>query len=731
MKQQKDKLLFAKHMHWIHWLVILSSVVITVMAWKISKDQMDEKVKSRFDREASQLIELVSERMAKYEDALWGGVSAINANNGNMTYDQWLIFSKSLRIDVKYPGINGIGVIYHLSPLQLEGFLHAQQKRRPSFRIYPKHQNHDLFPITYIEPAYTNAQAVGLDIAHEKNRYQAALKARDTGKAQITGPIVLVQDEAKTPGFLFYAPFYKNDLKSNSEERKENFRGLVYAPFVMSKLIAGTLRKESRHVGISIKDGKEVLYDENNPQYETFDSTPMFTQEVKVNVYGRDWDFNIRSTKDFRYAANNAQPLIILVSGITIDCLLFIIFIALARTNKRALLFAQEMNKEALVQKQKKAQVVAEKEQFLRKILEALPVAVFCKEYINGKGEFILWNNFAEEIWGLKREEVIGKSDYDFFPKEQADFFREKDLETIEKNMQIYIDEEEVDSPTVGKRFVRTWKIPILSKSHDRKSGMLIGISLDISEHKELQKNYEEEKLKSINSARLASLGEMAGGVAHEINNPLAIITGLMMKMRKLLNKDSGELNEIVEKVDDTVLRISKIVRGMRALSRDGSTDEKEEVELNVILEDALGVCSERFKSKGIELKISIQDNHLPIMCRRVEIAQVLVNLLNNAYDAVSDLRSAWVEVVAKKAGDKVIIEVRDSGHGIHQSDKSKIMEPFYTTKKMGEGTGLGLSISKRILRNHGGNLHLVEDQENTCFQVELPYHNLGNRSVA
>jgi len=333
-------------LRWFHWLVVLLSIFLTLFAWYFSKKQIDDKIQYQFTREASQIIELISERMQKYEDGLWGGVSAIQAKGGDISYKDWLTFANSLRIDVKYPGINGIGVIHHITKKRLSSYLSEQRLYRPNYKIHPKHNENEFFPITFIEPVNTNAKAVGLDMAHETNRYTASKKARDTGLAQITGPISLVQDEGKTPGFLFFAPFYKGGVYKTQEDRKNNFTGMVYAPFVVKKLMKGVLEKEKRRVSIRIKDGNNILYDELLDSNNDFDSHSLFQKTTEIDLYGRTWIFNIQSGKSFREASKNNQPLVILSGGIVIDSLLLILFILLARSNKKAIAYAELINRE-------------------------------------------------------------------------------------------------------------------------------------------------------------------------------------------------------------------------------------------------------------------------------------------------------------------------------------------------------------------------------------------------
>jgi len=123
--------------HWVHWLIVSLSVILTVFAWWFSTKQVEEKVLFQFNKEADQIVELISERMQKYEDGLWGGVAAIQANGGDISYGEWLAFSAHLKIDVKYPGINGIGVVHSVLPQDLKAYVKKQRETRPDFSIHP------------------------------------------------------------------------------------------------------------------------------------------------------------------------------------------------------------------------------------------------------------------------------------------------------------------------------------------------------------------------------------------------------------------------------------------------------------------------------------------------------------------------------------------------------------------------------------------------------------------
>lgn len=225
-------------------------------------------------------------------------------------------------------------------------------------------------------------------------------------------------------------------------------------------------------------------------------------------------------------------------------------------------------------------------------------------------------------------------------------------------------------------------------------------------------------------NSKMVALGEMAGGIAHEINNPLAVIMGYSNRLRILC--DQGELDteqvlRTCEKLEQTSLRISRIVKGLRIYSRDVENEELKEILVNDLIEDTLSFCIEKFRSHGIELNVHIHPEEASIVCRPIQISQVLLNLLNNAFDAIRDRREKWIRVEFTQDQDESRIVVVDSGPGIPESIKDKVMEPFFTTKPVGVGTGLGLSICSGIVSVHGGVLSLLDSEPHTTFCVAIP----------
>lgn len=233
-----------------------------------------------------------------------------------------------------------------------------------------------------------------------------------------------------------------------------------------------------------------------------------------------------------------------------------------------------------------------------------------------------------------------------------------------------------------------------------------------------------EAKSNMISASKMSALGEMAGGMAHEINTPLTIINLKVAQLEHAINalniKDE-KIDEGLKKIEDTVARIAKIIRGLRYFARDAKNDSFENVQVKSILDDTLYLCTERFRHNGIMLKTAPCPEDLYIECRGTEISQVILNLLNNSCDAIMDLPEKWIEIKIVKKNRILEIRITDSGGGIQPDVQEKIMQPFFTTKPVGKGTGLGLSISKGIIESHRGSLSIDETSMNTCFVITLP----------
>jgi signal transduction histidine kinase len=249
-------------------------------------------------------------------------------------------------------------------------------------------------------------------------------------------------------------------------------------------------------------------------------------------------------------------------------------------------------------------------------------------------------------------------------------------------------------------------------------------VELDTKLRNELAKvnsDLATERSKSIHQAKLASLGEMSAGVAHEINNPLAIIAGSLPALEKSV-QDPDKFSKKIQTIQHAVDRISKIVMGLKKFSRSSEIPVYQIAVLADILHESLVLIDAKAKRHHTAITTDIQSN-ATILCDVIEIEQVLINLINNAIDAVSKLTEKWVQIQLYEEHPKMLVlRIRDSGMGIPESVQQKLFQPFFTTKPVGKGTGLGLSITKGILDQHHASIVILNDPH-TCFELRFSQH--------
>ena len=252
----------------------------------------------------------------------------------------------------------------------------------------------------------------------------------------------------------------------------------------------------------------------------------------------------------------------------------------------------------------------------------------------------------------------------------------------------------------------------------------LVSTQMRLESDRELQL----ERAKVLQSSKLASLGEMASGVAHELNSPLGaiVLTSEMVEdmLTGVKTDDPQTIQDIateVKMIGSIAERMSKIISGLKSFARDAENEALVESSSQVWVQDSLDLCRQRFSNAGIKVEVASENLDTVCAVQTIQISQTLVNLLNNAFDAIQDKQEKWIRIDAVKTKSHFELRVTDSGTGIPKATVERIFEPFYTTKDYSHGTGLGLSISKGIAQAHGGDLVYDATSANTRFIIRLP----------
>jgi len=310
------------------------------------------------------------------------------------------------------------------------------------------------------------------------------------------------------------------------------------------------------------------------------------------------------------------------------------------------------------------------------------------------------WNKAASAILGWKREEVVGFS--------ITTILRLPAVAAIAPhgNQEIEI---EVRDKSGKNRFLSV-SVNTLQDENSRPESHTY-LMRDLTERAIRQAQMERNE-------RLASLGHMAAGVAHEIGNPLTAISSVIQLLQRRI-LDPVQLRQL-ERVRENISRITKIVRDLVDFSRPASP-EVSRLNINDPIRDSIGLLRHDARCRNVDFQLQLQPDLPTIQAVPDHFYQVMLNLLLNAVDATAETTKPVIRISTLVVSGQIEIAVNDNGPGIPASVKSQIFEPFFTTKQVGKGTGLGLAVSHTIISGMGGTLEADSVPGNTTFKISIP----------
>lgn len=330
--------------------------------------------------------------------------------------------------------------------------------------------------------------------------------------------------------------------------------------------------------------------------------------------------------------------------------------------------------------------------------------------------EILDCNKSVKDVYGYEKDEITGRSFLDLFLDEEKDHYAFKIMTSAYVNRVKHVDKD-------GKTLFAAIRV---SPSEYLGQKVLLVTTSDITKRLEA-----EQQL--IHAGKMATLGEMATGIAHELNQPLSVIKTASNFCLKKINGneiiEDKDLYTMLEKIDRNVNRSANIISHMRQFARKSDV-VLAEVQINDVLKRAFDIFSQQLKVRGIDVTWNIEQ-HLPtIMADPSRLEQVFINLLLNARDAIEEkwwspgpaMGLKKITLKTTLEGNTVVVEVRDTGVGVSEDIADKLFEPFFTTKEVGKGTGLGLSISYGIIKDCQGDIKVtMNEQGETCFRITFP----------
>jgi two-component system, NtrC family, sensor kinase len=378
-------------------------------------------------------------------------------------------------------------------------------------------------------------------------------------------------------------------------------------------------------------------------------------------------------------------------------------------------LASKELSADFAVEVASQSREIDEQRRFTSLIIDSLPIGLYV---VDRDYRIQIWNRQREiGAPGLRRDETLGRLVFEVLTRQPAEELR-ADFDRVFQTGEILQAELEVNLGGEARSF-RLSKIPMRLEGDT--ISHVITIGEDVTESRRTQGQIMQ-------SEKLAAIGQLAAGVMHEINNPLATISACVAaitgRLDTLNKREKAAVEEYLEIIDKEVDRCTRIVDGLLDFSRP-KTKTKAKVVLNALVEETLFLLKhhQRFKRLTVNREL---DPALPTTTGNSEqLTQVLMALMLNAVDAMDDRGRLTVRTGrSMHHSDEVVLEIEDNGIGIPRADQSKIFEPFYTTKPPGRGTGLGLSICYGIVEQHRGRIE-VDSQpgRGSIFRVYLPAH--------
>jgi len=694
-------------------ILFFAAAIAFTVAFELHRNNLTER-QERFKALSTKTVKSIVERIHVYDLGLKGARGAIAAiGPENITHDRFRHYVESRDIPAEFPGSHGFGFIRRVDASSVKAFI--ESNRREGRRDFSIHQitpnSGEMYVIQYIEPEASNSQAIGLDIASEPRRSEAAHEAELNNRATLTRPITLLQSsEEKSGGFLLLLPVYQGDQTAapNKNSSRKAY-GWVYTPLIMSEVMD---RFDFREALFRLS-----IYDRSDPAdpIPAYDSTPTnhplvagLVEETEEMVFGRQWRFEVHANTAFIEQLHQTSPWKAGLIVFLIELVLLALFIIYQQWRLRS--------RQAY---ENHAQLAA--------IVESSSDAVIGKKL---DGTVISWNRAAEEMFGYRKEEAVGHTLASLLvPPELMD----EEVRILDR---LAMGEKIPHFETVRKRkdggriYVSVAVSPICNEK-----GEVIGASKtvrDITRQKAAEEEVHklnatlesevEERTRELNLAleeakqASRSKAEFLANMSHEIRTPMNAVLGLAyLAEQQTIEPATRDIIRKISNAGRSLLRIINDILDFSKIEEKRLELDYAAFDLSSVMDNLATIMGSYAGEKRIELIIS----PLPHGVRYLKgdalrLEQVLINLTSNA---IKFTENGHVMVTTRAINDEenkltLKFSVQDTGIGIPQEKQTSIFDPFIqadtsTTRRFG-GTGLGLAICRQLVNLMQGEIGIT-----------------------
>jgi PAS domain S-box-containing protein len=715
-------------------LVFLVSLMITFGAWSGARRDDKADLAAQFEYRARDLATTTVRRMAVYEQVL-RGTRGFMRGRIDVSRREFADYFQTQNLQEHFPGIEALGVASiipreglaaHQAAVRAQGFADYTVRTDPSREMYTS--------ITHIEPfAGRNLRAFGFDMYSEPVRRAAMDAARDSGAAALSGKVVLLQEGRNgQPGFLMYVPVYRAGMPTATvEQRRAAIIGWVYAPFRTADLMRGLGGPHAADLQVAVYDGAwprpdALLF---RSQDAVAWGRPLFRQTLPLTISGRPWTLEVASSPSFEARRDARRPRVIAFTGVSLGFLLSLVVWLLASERRRALQLARAMTLELRQSYERNEAERLRMNVILRNTYDAFIA-------IDAQGHVTDWNPQAEKLFGWPESEALGREvgellvppdtlvaqarGFGQFARDGGPLAAGEPAEIMARHrdgqlvpVEIVVTALPADVGAGASAFVRD----IRPRREAEAREQLRRARLD------------EARTALARSQKLEAVGKLTGGVVHDFNNILHIISANVQLMLKSNNNPEKRLHNILAAVE----RGSKLSAQLLAFARRQPLHPSV-VDVGDLLE-RMDSLLQRAAGEAVAIELARGEALWNTLVDPNQLENVLLNLVINARDAmggrgkVTILLSNFVldpaaagadpEIVP---GEYVLIAVSDTGEGMPPDVMERAFEPFFTTKPEGKGTGLGLSMAHGFVKQSGGHIRIASvPGEGTTVSIYLP----------
>jgi len=748
-------------------LPVLVSVCTTVIGYIVTSFYQQSQTQAYFENRAARAMQEMHEQVTVHLDAVHF-LKIFYAGSQRVDRGEFAAFAQELT--TRHGGVQALEWLPRVRHEEREDYeLRARAAAWPGYSFKERNAAGDLvtaakrdeyFPVYYVEPYLTNEAAVGFDVASNAARRAALDSAAESGQQVATAPVTLVQETAHQPGFLVFDPVYTRHAPlDTSEQRRQAIRGYVLGVYRVRDIVDASFYKASqRDFHLQIRDsdadpGKRLIYDDRpepspHKHSEVTPASPADSRwATTIEVAGRTWQCTFAPTPAFFAMQPISYPTTILLAGLSFTAVLAVFLLVLAGRVARVEELVDHRTADLSKANDELAQEIVRRQQFehaLSQTHETLEQRVLDRTaelqasearyldlYNNAPDMFVSVDIATQRVMecnetflattGFARVDVIDKHVFDLYHADCLDDARrsfQQFLSTGQTQVELLL-------LTATDRIIEV----SLNVSAVRDSeGRLLysrAVLRDITSRKHAEERIKSQEVELAHVSRLSMMGEMATGLAHEINQPLAAITAYAEGAAVRLNNggvDKEVLTEVIGRISADAQRAGEVIRRLRNFVKRREPHHTL-VALNELVLDVIQFSKQDAKQREVTIAVDLGQELPSVECDAVAIQQVLLNFIRNGFDAMEDTPASARLLTIRTHLDNqhsVVVEVQDCGHGLSEQMEEQVFEAFFTSKE--DGLGMGLAISRSIIEAHGGTILASRNTEGgATFSFSLP----------